>query len=85
MNEQIKAIWNTAASSHEQAETSWQTKTNFLNRFAALIVAECQTAAQDLRGYSGVGEDGNPYDTASWNAALTAVEELINLRLGTKS
>ncbi len=51
-------------------------------RFINKLLAECQTAAQDLRGYSGVGEDGNPYDTASWNAALTAVEELINLRLG---
>ena len=24
----------------------------------------------DLMGYSGVGTDGNPYDTPSWNAAL---------------
>lgn len=50
-------------------------------RFIDTLLAECQTAAQDLRGYSGVGEDGNPYDTASWNAALTAVEELIKKRL----
>lgn len=80
MNDQIKSIWNKASSSYEQADTSWQTKTNFLNRFAELIVAECQTAVDDLRGYSGVGSDGNPYDTASWNAALNAVKQLITKR-----
>lgn len=41
MNETIKAIWNKAASSHVQAETSWQTKENFMSRFAELIVEEC--------------------------------------------
>ena len=35
----------------------------------------------DLRGYSGVGSDGNPYDTLSWNAALMAVKEVISYRL----
>ena len=32
---------------------------------------------EDLRGYSGVGTDGNPYDTPSWNAALKAAEQVI--------
>lgn len=31
----------------------------------------------DLRGYSGVGVDGDPYDTPSWNAALVAAQEVI--------
>jgi hypothetical protein len=31
----------------------------------------------DLRGYSGVGLDGDPYDTPSWNAALVAAQEVI--------
>lgn len=35
----------------------------------------------DLRGYSGVGVDGNPYDTPSWNAALTAARQVILHRL----
>ena len=35
---------------------------------------------QDLRGYSGVGIDGNPLDTSSWNAALIAAQEIIGLR-----
>jgi hypothetical protein len=35
---------------------------------------------QDLRGYSGVGIDGNPLDTSSWNAALIAAQEIIRLR-----
>ena len=34
----------------------------------------------DLRGYSGVGEDGNPYDTPSWNAALSAAKQVIRHR-----
>ena len=32
---------------------------------------------EDLRGYSGVGIDGNPYDTPSWNAALKAAEQVL--------
>lgn len=36
---------------------------------------------EDLKGYSGVGEDGNPYDTSSWNAALKAVRNIIEVRL----
>lgn len=36
---------------------------------------------EDLKGYSGVGEDGNPYDTPSWNAALKAVKDMIEVRL----
>jgi len=82
MNDNLKAIWNKAAASHKQAEYSWETKENFLTRFAELIILECQTATKDLRGYSGVGVDGDPYDTSSWNAALEAVDELIKKRLG---
>ena len=40
---------------------------------------------KDLRGYSGVGIDGNPLDTASWNAALMAVQEIISLRLSNEN
>ena len=36
---------------------------------------------EDLRGYSGVGTDGNPYDTPSWNAALKAAEQVILERI----
>ena len=35
---------------------------------------------EDLRGYSGVGIDGNPYDTSSWNAALDAVKQTLRDR-----
>ena len=41
MNDNIRAIWNQAASSHQQADTSRETQENFLNRFAELIVREC--------------------------------------------
>jgi hypothetical protein len=49
--------------------------------FALLIVQECIRVLEDLRGYSGVGMDGNPYDTPSWNAALKAAEEVIIKRM----
>ena len=32
---------------------------------------------EDLRGYSGVGTDGNPYDTPSWNAALKTAQQVL--------
>ena len=36
---------------------------------------------EDLRGYSGVGTDGNPYDTPSWNAALKAAQQVLLERI----
>ena len=36
---------------------------------------------EDLRGFSGVGTDGNPYDTPSWNAALKAAEQVLLERI----
>jgi len=41
VNDNIRAIWNRAASSHRQADTSRETQENFINRFAELIVREC--------------------------------------------
>jgi len=41
VNDNIRAIWNQAAASHQQAETSRETQENFINRFAELIVREC--------------------------------------------
>lgn len=41
MNDNIREIWNQAASSHQQADTSRETQENFINRFAELIVREC--------------------------------------------
>lgn len=51
MNTQVKAIWNRAASSHVQAETSFQTQQNFLARFAELIVRECANIAVQAEPY----------------------------------
>ena len=48
MNDNIRAIWNQAASSHQQAETSWETKENFLNRFAELIVRDWSSYRDDI-------------------------------------
>ena len=50
-------------------------------QFADMIIEQTLVALEDLKGYSGVGVDGNPYDTPSWNAALVAADELIRSRL----
>ena len=55
----------------------WRIKTQ---EYSRAIVASCIEQISDLRGYSGVGTDGNPYDTASWNAALAAAQKLIQER-----
>lgn len=44
------------------------------------ILSYCIERIDDLKGYSGVGEDGNPYDTTSWNAALVAVQQMLKER-----
>lgn len=41
MNETIRSLWNQAAASHSQADSSWQTQQNFLARFAELIALDC--------------------------------------------
>lgn len=51
MNENIKQIWNKAASSHQQQDTSWKTKESFLNRFAELIITECASIAEKAEPY----------------------------------
>ena len=41
---------------------------------------QCIEALEDLLGYSGVDECGDPIDTRSWNKALIAAKQLIQLR-----
>jgi len=41
---------------------------------------ECIEALEDLLGYSGVDDGGDPIDTSSWNRALIAAKQLIQLR-----
>lgn len=55
----------------------WRIK---VKEYSEAVVKNCVEQIDDLRGYSGVGEDGNPYDTESWNAALTAAKELLIIR-----
>jgi hypothetical protein len=45
--------------------------------YTSAVVEVAIQALQDLRGYSGVGADGNPLDTPSWNAALKAAEQVL--------
>ena len=55
----------------------WRQK---VREYSLAIVASCIEQISDLKGYSGVGLDGNPYDTASWNAALAAAQDLLRTR-----
>ncbi len=47
MNEKIKQIWNEAAASYTQAESSRETQENFLNRFAEILIRECLIAVDN--------------------------------------
>jgi len=51
-----------------------------VQEYSLAIVASCVDQISDLQGYSGVGLDGNPYDTPSWNAALKAAQDLLRTR-----
>jgi len=55
----------------------WRLK---VKEYSQAVVKDCVEQLGDLRGYSGVGEDGDPYDTESWNAALAAAQELLITR-----
>jgi len=56
VNDNIRAIWNQAASSHQQAETSRETQENFINRFAELIVRECIANYDDLNSMKYIAD-----------------------------
>ena len=56
-----------------------------VEEFAKAIAESSAEQILDLRGYSGVGTDGNPYDTESWNAALAAAQRLIRTRFEIKA
>jgi hypothetical protein len=45
---------------------------------------QCIEALEDLLGYSGVDDSGDPIDTRSWNLALTAAKQLIQQRVQEK-
>jgi hypothetical protein len=51
-----------------------------VQEYSRAIVTSCIDQIADLRGYSGVGTDGDPYDTPSWNAALAAAQQLLRER-----
>ena len=55
----------------------WRIK---VKEYSQAIVKDCVDQLGDLKGYSGVGTDGNPYDTPSWNAAPAAAQELLLVR-----
>ena len=46
MNERIREIWNKAAESTK--DDSWQSQTEFMERFAELIVKECGVALSPM-------------------------------------
>jgi hypothetical protein len=64
VNDNIRAIWNRAASSHQQAETSRETQENFLNRFAELIVRECIAICKDVDGEDNIDARSGRHDCA---------------------
>lgn len=51
-----------------------------LTNYTNAVLEQAYQVLDDLRGYSGVGADGNPYDTPSWNAALKAAEQVLRKR-----
>lgn len=55
----------------------WRIK---VQEYSQAIVASCVEQISDLQGYSGVGVNGDPYDTPSWNAALKAAQDLLRTR-----
>ena len=75
-SDMTQLIKNIADKTHFTVADSpiWRAK---VQEFARAIAEASADQIQDLRGYSGVGTDGNPYDTASWNAALAAAQKLI--------
>jgi len=72
-------IKNIAADTHFAIADSpiWRAK---VHEYSRAIVASCIDQISDLRGYSGVGTDGDPYDTPSWNAALESAQQLLRER-----
>lgn len=81
MNKIIRNIASESYGTKKYVPPVWQFFDHELEDFTKLIVNETIKLCDDLKGYSGVGEDGNPYDTSSWNAALVEVKRLLVERL----
>lgn len=52
MNENIKYLWNKAASSYSQESTSWATQQSFLIRYTELVIQETLRMIPDRGEYS---------------------------------
>jgi len=80
MNERIQELGKQALDYANGCEAeAWDGA--YERKFVELIIEEVLLALSDLKGYSGVGTDGDPYCTMSWNAALAAAKELIVSRI----
>lgn len=51
MNDELRHIYNQASSSFVTGSTSYETKTNFLNRFAELIIRRCAQISESAEPY----------------------------------
>jgi hypothetical protein len=78
-SDMTQLIKNIADKTHFTVADSpiWRAK---VQEYSQAIVVSCIEQISDLRGYSGVGTNGDPYDTPSWNAALAAAEQLLRER-----
>ena len=76
MNQMLK---NIAADTHFTVADNpiWRVE---VQEYSLAIVASCIDQIADLRGYSGVGKEGNPYDTETWNAAIAEAQKLLRTR-----
>ena len=52
LNQNIKYLWNRAASSHRQEATSWATQQSFLTRYTELVVQETLRLVPDRGEHS---------------------------------
>ena len=52
MNDNIRYLWNRAASSHRQEATSWATQQSFLTRYTELVIQETLRLVPDRGEHS---------------------------------
>ena len=52
LNQNIKYLWNQAASSHRQEATSWATQQSFLTRYTELVIQETLRLVPDRGEHS---------------------------------
>lgn len=80
MNERIRELWNQAA--REDSGDTWDSQTEFIERFAELIVGECIAHVGEFTGEQNVEPVVLADGTRGYDYDIVSAEEVLRKHFG---